>query len=319
MTKLKGADWRVLRLRSVETPELSSFARLGRWGHLPLRGHCLTPEFHPFRWAAGPWILRTGSRRRAPSKHNAIVAVQLGFNADVADATDEVVGDGLVGIHTHDLDGVGVVVGTQDEMIVGEFHVLDSAGVLLADSVHVEIAFTIRLERVVVAVEENNGAGEEAGIHAHAAAAIHANDNKTFPGFAITLGFGTETAEEGAMELEELLDTHAHDEGLGGGDTAVDNADILKLILAGRRDAGAFVDFIGIEQVEDGQFLDLEDFVHAFQAQATLAVEEIGNVGLAEAGFLGEAESGEFTVGDALPKALAEIVLQSLEFHASEV
>ena len=61
--------------------------------------------------------------------------------------------------------------------------------------------------------------------------------------------------------------------------------------------------------------LDLEDLVHALDAEAAFAVEEIGDVGLFESGLLGEAESGEFTCLNAVPKDFTEIVLQGLELH----
>ena len=64
--------------------------------------------------------------------------------------------------------------------------------------------------------------------------------------------------------------------------------------------------------------LDGEDGVHAFEAEAAFAVEEIGDVGLLESGLLGEPESGEFACFDALPEYFAEIILQDFELHGPE-
>ena len=61
--------------------------------------------------------------------------------------------------------------------------------------------------------------------------------------------------------------------------------------------------------------LDLENLVHALDAEAALAVEEIGDVGLFESGLLGQAESRKFTCFNAIPKDFSEIVLQGLELH----
>ena len=112
--------------------------------------------------------------------------------------------------------------------------------------------------------------------------------------------------QEGFLELEDFFDVHAGDERLGGGGGGVGEQDIFKFVGAGGQDGGALADFGGIEQVEHGKMLDGENFVHAFEAEAALAVEEIGDMGLLESGLLGEVESGEFACFDALPEQLCE-------------
>jgi hypothetical protein len=62
--------------------------------------------------------------------------------------------------------------------------------------------------------------------------------------------------------------------------------------------------------------LNGEDTVHALQAQATLAIEKIGDVGLFEAGLLRKTEPGKVTFLNALPKGIAQIILQDFEFHS---
>ena len=64
--------------------------------------------------------------------------------------------------------------------------------------------------------------------------------------------------------------------------------------------------------------LDVEHLVHALETQAALTVQEVGDVGLLEAGLFGEVEAGEFAFVDALPESLAQIFLQSPEFHGQE-
>ena len=243
---------------------------------------------------------------------------ESGFDADVADTADEIVGGSLVSFHGHELDGVSVVMGTKNEVLAGDFDIPDGASAVLANGVHVGVALAVRSKGIVMAIEENGSTGQEAGIHAHALAGIDANDDKTFPGFAAGLEFGTEAAEERAAELEQAFDAHVHDEGFGSRYFAVDNKDIVELVIAGRGDAGALVDLVGVEQVEDREALNVKDLVHALEAKAALAVEEIGNVGLAEAGFLGEAKAGQFSFVDAFPKPFAEVLLQSLELHGRE-
>ncbi|PYX48854.1 MAG: hypothetical protein DMG83_00455 [Acidobacteria bacterium] len=65
--------------------------------------------------------------------------------------------------------------------------------------------------------------------------------------------------------------------------------------------------------------LHIQDFVHAFQAEAALAVEEVGNVRLLEAGLLGEAEAGKIALFNPVPERLAQIFLQRFEFHGQSI
>ncbi len=105
--------------------------------------------------------------------------------------------------------------------------------------------------------------------------------------------------------------------GGGGRGRAIDQGHVFELIVAGRKDAGALVDLLGIEQVEDGKVLYIQHLVHALDAEAALAVEEVGNVGLLETGLAGQAEAGQLAGIDALPERLAQSFLQSFEFHGS--
>src|ERR1017187_4482820 len=103
--------------------------------------------------------------------------------------------------------------------------------------------------------------------------------------------------------------------GSGGG---VGEEDIFKFVAAGRQNGGSLVYLGGIEQVEHGKMLHGEHFVHAFEAQAALPVQEVGDVGLLEFGLLGESKAGQFAGIDALPENLAKIILQDFELHGPE-
>jgi len=61
--------------------------------------------------------------------------------------------------------------------------------------------------------------------------------------------------------------------------------------------------------------LNGQDFVHALEAEAALAIEEIGNVGLFESGQLGKPEAGKFAVIDPFQENFTKVVLQGLELH----
>src|SRR4051812_21956491 len=169
-----------------------------------------------------------------------------------------------------------------------------------------------------MAVDEERGSRGKAGRHGLGVAGVELDQDKAMPGRAVSFGFGFQLAQEGFLEFQDVFHLHADDEGLFGGDGGIGEDDILEVVGAGRKDGSALVDLGRIEEVEGGEVLDLENLVHAFNAEAALAVEEIGDVGLFETGLLGEAESSEFPCFDAVPKNFSEIVLQDLELHYAE-
>jgi len=70
----------------------------------------------------------------------------LGFDAHVADAADQVIGGGLAIFHGHDFDGIRLVVGPQNQVATGGFHVFYRAAFVLEHGVHVELSLAIGLE-----------------------------------------------------------------------------------------------------------------------------------------------------------------------------
>jgi len=136
---------------------------------------------------------------------------------------------------------------------------------------------------------------------------------------AVAYGIGLQFAQESFFELEDFFYVHAGDEGLSCGSRGVSQDDVLEFVGAGGQDGGALADFGGIEQVEDGKALYGEDFVHAFDAQAALLVQEIGDVGLLESGLLRQMEAGEFAGFDALPEDFSKVILQDFEPHARSI
>ena len=151
-----------------------------------------------------------------------------------------------------------------------------------------------------------------------ASLAIELDEDEALPAGPVAFGFGFELAQEGLFELEDFLDVHAGDERLGGCGGGVGEQNILEFVAAGGKNGGALADLGRVEQVEDGEVLDEQDFVHAFEAEAALLVEEIGDMGLFESGLLGKLESGEFARLDTFPEDLAKIILQDFELHRRE-
>ena len=107
--------------------------------------------------------------------------------------------------------------------------------------------------------------------------------------------------------------------GASGGSRGRREQHVFELVATGRQDGGAFVDFGWIEQIEDGEVLDSEDLVHALEAKAAFAVEEVGNMRLFKSSLLGQMESGELAAFNALQKDSAEVILQNFELHLGRV
>jgi len=170
-----------------------------------------------------------------------------------------------------------------------------------------------------MAVKQERGSGREAGVHAGGVLGVGFDEDEALPGRTGAFHFRLQFAEEGLLEFQDFFYMHAGDERLGRGAGGIGEDDVLELVTAGGQDGGAFADFCGIEQVEDGKTLNGKDFVHAFDAEAALLVEEIGDVGLFESGLLRQVKAGEFSGFDALPEDFSKVILQDFELHGRSI
>ena len=143
-----------------------------------------------------------------------------------------------------------------------------------------------------MAVDQEHGSWREAWGHGWGVFRVELDKYEALPGVAVTVHFRTQLAEESLFELADFLDVHGGDERLGGGG-GIGEEDVFELVVTRGKDGGALVDLGRVQEVEDGEVLHLEDFVHAFDTEAALAVEEIRDVGLFESGLLGEFKAGQ--------------------------
>jgi len=100
-------------------------------------------------------------------------------------------------------------------------------------------------------VNQNGRPWEKAGVHAHSVVGRDSDGYKTFPSASLTVQLRSQLAKEASLEFLDLLHVHAHYQRLGGGDGAFDHKNVFESILARWGDAGALVDFGGVEQIED--------------------------------------------------------------------
>src|SRR5436305_12040234 len=84
----------------------------------------------------------------------------LRFNRDVANASDDQVGIGFAFLNRQQVYRIRLVMRTQYQIISGALHVLDSTATILTDGVHILLALAIRLQGIVMPVNEHGSAGE---------------------------------------------------------------------------------------------------------------------------------------------------------------
>jgi len=166
-----------------------------------------------------------------------------------------------------------------------------------------------------MAVYQKGGSGGQAGGHGLGVGGIEFDQDEALPSGVVALGIRPEFVKEGLLELEEFLHMHAGYEGLGGGDGGISHGYVFEVVGTGGQDGGAFIDLGGVEEVKNGEVLDLKDLVHAFKAESALAVEEVGDVSLFESRLLRQTEPGKFTCIYTIPEDIAKIFLQGLELH----
>jgi hypothetical protein len=169
-----------------------------------------------------------------------------------------------------------------------------------------------------MAVDQQGGSWQQAGRHGGDIALLRPDQHEPMPGGAVAFGFGLEPSQESFFEFEHGKDLVGRDQRASGGSRGRREQHVFELVATGRQDGGAFVDFGWIEQIEDGEVLDSEDLVHALEAEAAFAIEEVGNMRLFKSSLLGQMESGELAAFDALQKDSAEVILQNFELHWGE-
>src|ERR1700722_9208580 len=151
-----------------------------------------------------------------------------------------------------------------------------------------------------MAIDEKGSAGQKARVHAHAFAAVDSDEHEALPLFAFALDFRFKFLEKAFFEFQDFSYIHARNEGMSGCDGSVGEENVLEIVVAGRNDGGALVDLSGIEQIQNGEMLNRQDSIHAFETKATLAVQEIGDVSLFESGLLSQTAAGQISFIDAI-------------------
>ena len=208
--------------------------------------------------------------------------------------------------------------GPKNQLITERFDISDGTASILPHGVDIRLSFPIRGERRVVTIEEQNRPRRSTGIHAQPLFCIGLDDHEALPTGAAAFRLSFQAFQESLLELGHLLHMHPENCWFGGGDVRICDGDVIEVVGAGTKAGGSFIDLSRVDEVQHGQTLDAENFIHGFETQAPLVVEEIGDMGLLETGLLRQAQASEFARVDALTNNIAEIVLQRTKFHEAE-
>src|ERR1700690_2025379 len=204
----------------------------------------------------------------------------------------------------------------QHDALPRRLHVAHLGDAVHVHRVHVLLSLAIWLQRVVMPVDQHRRPRLQARVHAHGLAAS-LDRHEALPVAALAMHLRSQLTQKAAFEFMDLAHVHAHDERLRRGNGAVHYKNIVEFVVAWRGNTGPLVDLSGVEQVEDGKTLHVKHPVHALEAEAAFAVQEVGDVPLPEAGLLGQLHASQLAVLNSLPDGLAEVFLQALDLHGS--
>src|SRR6202790_2750836 len=243
----------------------------------------------------------------------------LRFYLNVQNAAHDIVSGLLAVFQDYYFNRVGGIVGTQDQVTVRSFDITDDARPIFTYGVYISFAPAVGGNGIVVAVEQQGGARHSAGVHAGSPLRVRLDNHKAFPAPAVAFHPLFQALQEALLKLQYLLDVHAHNQRLGGCDIRVGDHYVFEFVVARRKDRGALVDFGWIDEIQHRKMLYVQNSVHAFQAESALAVQEVGDVGLLEAGLFRQTQAREFPCVNVFPQDLAEIFLKHAEFHRGSI
>jgi hypothetical protein len=144
---------------------------------------------------------------------------------------------------------------------------------------------------------------------------VGADREEALPVGVLGGGTGSIVVEAGCGDLDGFDDGGGEDARVvhgGGGRDDGNGLDRIAVFEEGW--SGGCVE-VEREYVFDGEFLRGQDAVESFEREGAFSVEEIGDVGLLEAGLMGEATAGEETTVDAPKEFKPKEFVKVLKVH----
>jgi hypothetical protein len=193
-----------------------------------------------------------------------------------------------VGGEGKELDGEVAGPGAEDEAALVEGDEAEEESGAAADGVEGGLVGAVGGERVVVAVEDGDGAGGDERVHGGGLLGVGADGEEALPVGVPVRGadaVGVIAVEAGGGDLDGFDDGCGRDAGIvhggGGRDDGNDLGEVAGRGGDGGLRGGEGVDFEG-EDLVDGEVLGGEDTVEAFEREGAFLVEEVRDVGLSE-------------------------------------
>lgn len=196
-------------------------------------------------------------------------------------------------------------------MVLVEVDEAEEEGGAEADGVGGGLVWAVGGERGVVTVDDDDRSLGEEGGHGGGLVGVDADGDEAMPVFAGGGGAGAIFEEARGGEGDAFDDGGGRDFGLLDGDGRGDEGDGLGGVCGWGSGGGEMEG----EDLLDGEFLCGEDAVEAFEGEGSFAIEEVGDVGLLEAGLLGKTSSGEGTGFDAADEFQPQEFLEVGEVH----
>jgi hypothetical protein len=235
-----------------------------------------------------------------------------------ADAADEEIGGALLGREFDELDGVFEGAGTQDKAAGLKGDMAEEELGAEADGIEVGAGRFPGDEGVVVAVEDDDGAEAEDGVHGEGLRAGNTDSDKSVPGAAADSPAGGEGGEPAFGEEDGFQNSPGRDNGGGRGGGMRDERNAVHgaflIPFRGRGGRGKAGD-----DVFNTDGLGEEDAIQRGEAKAAAAMEEVGDVRLRKSGLTGEEGCAENTKVNTAPNLQPEALVQLEKFHLLEV
>lgn len=214
-----------------------------------------------------------------------------GVNLDAADAADDVVGGtGAVG-KGNGVGRVSGVFGAEDQVRGAELKISEKASAIVDDRVDIALTATVGEGGIVVAVDENAGAGEESRIHAEAVAGAGTKKDEALPRAAVAFHGGAQGPQKGLANFENIAHLIADEPGAQEIEASVNQDDVFELIPGGREEAGATSEVAFIEQVHNRKALGGKNAIERLKAERAFVIQKIADVRLLEASLAGKLQA----------------------------
>jgi hypothetical protein len=140
-------------------------------------------------------------------------------------------------------------------------------------------------QRVVVTIEDGNGAGGDERVHGGGLLGVGADAEEALPMSVFGRGAGAVVLQAGGGDLDGFDDGCSGDAGLIHGGGGRDDGDDLDGVAGLDGDGGLGGGEVERQDLVDAEILRGEDAVETFEGKRAFTVEEVRDVGLAMQGL----------------------------------